>query len=411
MKTIPFAAILVCTCILFSCQNRTDKNIAESQILAFAENPLAGKIISKPEEIVIDLKNNREQLLDEFIDSLSFIKLETRDDNLIGVISQIVFADSLIFIVDNTKARAIFVFDRQGRFKNKIGNIGNGPGEYVSIKNIAIVPDKNQIAVFDGQKETVLYYHYSGEYIHSERNQFGVNYLEFLSSGYKVFDVSGMSLGNAVLNEYRDSTLIVTNTDNEIMYGACRDFYKEGKFNYVMHPALKRFGDEIYYSPNFSNMIYRVGDSCLTALYHIDIKGGMPPLNDNITSEIFSEYTKRYAYFNGIMIELKDYTYINLFGTQNPGTFVIYSHAKKRVVYYSKSESNNPAFIFFALGTPKARYQDNTIVVDIPAYTVNAWKAELYRNVNNREVLDKLYEGLDEDDNHVLFFYQLKNDL
>jgi len=404
--------ILLCISLFFACQKKTDKtekNTVGEQSLTFAKNSLAGKIISKPEEIFIDLKKGNWQLLDEFIDSVSFIKLETRTDNLIGEISQIIFADSLIFIVDNEIAKSIFVFDMKGHYKYKIGNIGNGPGEYVSIKNITIVPDKNQIAVFDGPKNSIHYFNFNGSFLYSERTSFYVNYLEYLPSGFKASDVTSMSFGNAALEEYRNNTLIVTDTNNIIMYGACHDFYKEGKFNQVMLHSLYNFGNTVYYSPNFSNMIYQVGDSYLTAKYHINIKGGMPPITDDITSDIFDEYSRRYAFFNGEMVEMKDFTYISLFTPQgNP--FVIYSHTKKRV-YYCRFESMNPAFIFITFPSLKTRYQENTIIASVSAHLVFANKNNLYNNGRARWILDDLYNGLNEDDNPVLFFYHIKNGL
>jgi hypothetical protein len=410
MKTILFTTIFICLSLFFFFIFKTDKANAawKSPALTFAENSLAGKIRSEPEEIVIDLKNGKKQLLDDFIDSVTYVKLETRDDNLIGTISQILFADSLLLIIDNENAKSIYIFDRQGHYKNRIGRIGNGPGEYVSIQNVSIVSNKNQIAVFDGWKKTIHFFNFNGNYLYSERMLFDAGYLEHLPSGYKVFDVTSMSLSNAILKEYRYNTLVVTNTNNEVMYGACQDFYNYDTFHYVMLHTLYRFGENVYYSPNFSNMIYQVGDSCLTAKYHINIKGGMPPLTDDITGDIFNEYSHRYAYFNGGMVEMKDFTYINLFTPQGTAS-VIYAHTKKQV-YYTKPESMNPLFIFFTYADSQGMYQENTIITNVSAFIVNANKENLYKNIRH-SVLDDLYKGLNEDDNPVLFFYHLKNNL
>jgi hypothetical protein len=39
------------------------------------------------------------------------------------------------------------------------------------------------------------------------------------------------------------------------------------------------------------------------------------------------------------------------------------------------------------------------------------WKEELYKRETYKELLDDLYEGLNEDSNPVLFFYHLKKDI
>jgi hypothetical protein len=310
-------------------------------------------------------------------------------------------------------AKTIFVFDRKGRFKNRIGRIGNGPGEYISINNIDIIQNNNQIAVYDNWKKTIHFYKINGEYLHSERNQFDVANVMFLPSGYRVFYVTGMSPGNANLNEYRDNTLIVSNTKNEVMYGACTDFYTAGKFHMVMNLPLRKVGENVYYSPNFSNMIYQVGDSCLTAKYFINIKGGMPPLTKDITDAVFRDLCEKHVFFNGDILVMKDVTFISFFapkGSPNISPFVFYSHANKQV-YYTKDESMNPLFIFMIWADTKAMYQENTVVVDAIPYRIIANKLHLYYDKKYYPLLDELFEGLQDDDNPVLFFYKLKTNL
>ena len=100
MKNILFTFILLFIFFLVACKKKPDNNIPERKELTFVNNPFAGKIISEPEEIIIDLKNGKKQLIDDFIESVSYVKLETTNYNLIGKISQILITDSLLIIVD-----------------------------------------------------------------------------------------------------------------------------------------------------------------------------------------------------------------------------------------------------------------------------------------------------------------------
>ena len=58
------------------------------------------------------------------------IILETREDCLIGRIESLQVFDERIYILDSRKAKSLFVFDMEGKFIQKIGSYGNGPGEY-----------------------------------------------------------------------------------------------------------------------------------------------------------------------------------------------------------------------------------------------------------------------------------------
>jgi hypothetical protein len=54
------------------------------------------------------------------------------------------------------------------------------------------------------------------------------------------------------------------------------------------------------YTPCLSNIIYQVTDSRVIPKYYINIaRNGMPPINNQITDEIFDEYRKKYFRFNG----------------------------------------------------------------------------------------------------------------
>jgi hypothetical protein len=311
-------------------------------------------------------------------------------------------------------AKTIFVFDRKGRFKNRIGRIGNGPGEYVSLYNVAIVAGINQIAVFDKWKNSIHFFNINGNFIRSEQNLISsATHMEYLPSGYRVFDVTSLGSYNAYLNEYQNNTLVVTNTVNEVMYGACTDFYTPGQFQYVMNLPLRKFGENVYYSPNFSNLIYQVGDSCLTAKYHINIKDGMPPFTKDITNAKFKDLTNKYTYFSGDILEMKDMTFIKLSSPiENPISrpIVFYSHANKQV-YYTKEEYINPLYDFVKYADTKAMYNENTIVVDVNAYRVRVHKLVLFMNEKSIPQLDELSDSLLDDDNPVLFFYKLKTNL
>jgi hypothetical protein len=358
--------------------------------------------ISAEEEIIIDAKNSKQLTFDSLIQTMNFIKLETTEDNLIGKISQILFTDSLIIIVDGRLSRSIQVFAIDGAFKYRIGAIGAGPDEYINLTNVCLVPQANQLSVLDGPQKKILYYTLEGKYVSSERTPFMLYYFEYLESGSKAFEVSNMR--DPMVGQYKNCPLIVTDIKNNILYGACHDYSSE-KFNFTMNRPLRKIQKDVYFSPNFTNNIFLVQDTSVTAKYHINIKeNGMPPLNSDITNELFEEYCKKYFYFNGDFIELADYTYVNIL-TPWGNQCAVYSH-EKRETYLSLGSGNHP-FYTFLNDSPKARFKENTIVIDVDAYDLITQKEYLYKGGKFKVLLDSLFENITEDSNPVLFFYNL----
>jgi hypothetical protein len=194
------------------------------------------------------------------------------------------------------------------------------------------------------------------------------------------------------------------------MYGTCREFREEGRFTYIMNVTLSKFGDNVYHSPAFSNIIYQVGDSCLTAKYHIKIAGGMPPLNNDITDKTFKELSDRYPFFNGDILEMKDFTWIKLFNPETISSQMLYSHASKQV-YYLKEGSINPLYVFFTSANYHALYEENTVVVSVNPYVIATNWMQLYKNEKYFPIMNRLVEGVNVDDNPILFFYKLKDNI
>jgi hypothetical protein len=211
--------------------------------------------------------------------------------------------------------------------------------------------------------------------------------------------------------KYQDNVLLVTDNKNNIIYGACHDFYSE-KFKFIVQRPLRKFGEEVYYSPSWKDTIFLVTDTSVCAKYYINILwNGMPKINKNITNEIFDTYREKYLRFGGDYIELKDLTFMNITSpVGNP--YIIYSHKTKKT-YLNLDEAYNPFYAFLNnYHSPVARYKDNAIVFDIQAYQVLASKKSFYDNRKPyKEALDIFYENINEDDNPILFLYYLNTNL
>ena len=78
-------------------------------------------------DIAVDMAKIEDHVyVQDIIDSIRYVMLETTDECLIGNISELYVDGRFIFVVDNTIYESVFVFDENGRFLNKIGRLGRG---------------------------------------------------------------------------------------------------------------------------------------------------------------------------------------------------------------------------------------------------------------------------------------------
>ena len=67
-----------------------------------------------------------------FVDSLSYIPLETKDDCLIREITDAILTNQYIFILD-TPQQSVWIYSTKGKFIRSLHHQGNGPGEYINL--------------------------------------------------------------------------------------------------------------------------------------------------------------------------------------------------------------------------------------------------------------------------------------
>src|SRR5690606_26101942 len=74
---------------------------------------------------------------EDFFSKAAYIPLETSANSMIGNISRLCYFRDQFFILDK-KGNSILIFDKKGKFLDKIEAIGKGPGEYISLMDFAI---------------------------------------------------------------------------------------------------------------------------------------------------------------------------------------------------------------------------------------------------------------------------------
>jgi hypothetical protein len=136
LKALIVIAFFLSQLILFSCESEQS-----------AEN-------------VIKMSNAQIQALymSDYFESIEYIPLETKDDCLIGIDPVFYFTADFIIAISPRRERSCHLFDRHtGKFIRKIGNVGNGPRDYLEILSGSIVNEQKKTISF-GRGDRLIEY-------------------------------------------------------------------------------------------------------------------------------------------------------------------------------------------------------------------------------------------------------------
>ena len=101
-------------------------------------------------------------LLSESAEKLEIVPLEMTDQSMLGEIRRIQVTDHNIWI-DHGREFYIYRFSRTGKFLNRIGSIGQGPGEYVNYLTFLVDEDKKEVYII-ANTNGVLAYDFEGNF-------------------------------------------------------------------------------------------------------------------------------------------------------------------------------------------------------------------------------------------------------
>ena len=101
-------------------------------------------------------------LLSEAAEKLEIVPLEMTDESVLSDITEMQVTDHNIWI-DHGREFYIYRFSRTGKFLNKIGSIGQGPGEYTTYSTFLVDEDKKEVYII-ANTNGVLAYDFEGSF-------------------------------------------------------------------------------------------------------------------------------------------------------------------------------------------------------------------------------------------------------
>jgi len=130
-------------------------------VIFFGCKPEGKKTFVNPDLITIKIDSLKQ--IDELkLDKIIYIPLETTERCLIGDITKIMFHNNYFYIADFIYSKAVYVFDLDGKFVNRIGIYGKGPGEVIEPRDFDLDEEGN-IYLYDNMSKKIVLYSVKGE--------------------------------------------------------------------------------------------------------------------------------------------------------------------------------------------------------------------------------------------------------
>ncbi|MEG0456489.1 MAG: 6-bladed beta-propeller, partial [Bacteroides sp.] len=115
---------------------------------------------NKTEEATVDFGNLKPTNASSLMADYSYVALESPEGALFGNMNQIEIYNDKIYILDNNKSNALYVFTTDGKYITKLEGVGDGPGEFISPHSFWI--DRSGfIFILDRQLNRLLKYQLS----------------------------------------------------------------------------------------------------------------------------------------------------------------------------------------------------------------------------------------------------------
>ena len=173
-----------------------------------------------------------------------FIILDDDEDAIFSDLSKVMCDGERIFILDGNLS-TIHVFSMSGKQLGKIDNIGQGPGEYVRLRDFDV--KDNKIYLYDDMNRRILCYNLSDyKYEESVQTSFFARAFSLLENGNILF---------VLPKDQGHKQVVVTDPNCNIM-SEYIDFEEDDLDNQTRYSLLQKTGRGLVYSKPLQNDVY-----------------------------------------------------------------------------------------------------------------------------------------------------------
>ena len=366
-----------------------------------------GGVVDNGAETILYDENNAETLqLKDVVELTKVIRLEDSGPNsMVGHIDELLCVNGVFVVVDKYESRRILTFDINGKFISKISALGNGPHEYISVRDVCITPQGN-IGIVDTQKRRILEFTVDGKYISEIPISCMPAYVEFLNNDTLVLNVSCNT--NNEDKHINESEIIITDRNmNSIGYFGEDMLYKTERSDYAMiMQQVYKYGGSVYCTLLEDNVIYQVTGKTMKPKYNLKmVPDDLIPMWDKKAHnrDDFMIWFYKQPHFYSFM-EFEDYTLLSYSREGDVIPRLLYDHKKKQTFALEESDDEPLFSYYFGLN---AVMDDGHSIVTWNTASMVKYREEHGSEIDN-DLLREACKDLTEESNPLLFVFTLK---
>jgi len=202
----------------------------------------------------------------DVFEQVSFVKLETLENSVIGRIDKIVATEDKFVILDASMAKTVLVFDHNGKFLNRIGTNGNGPQEYDSPSDIVYNKYEDELLVLCHNKKTILRFTLDGVFVGQIMFEWWVNSIFVTGEDSYLLYFNNYIQPNQKKNDYN---IAIINKEGAVVNNFLPFEEETGELS-PPKPIFSFYNDEVIFAPYYATAIYTLANQTLTPKYYLN---------------------------------------------------------------------------------------------------------------------------------------------
>lgn len=196
--------------------------------------------------------------------SMTVQKLEENEKYPIGHIDKLLVDDKKIYILDKSKAKALFIYNRKGKFLHIINQTGGGPGEFTSPQDFDIDKKTGNIIIMDMNASKFIFYSPQGEYIKEFK-------YDFMAVHFTLDDENNILTDNGNIPSGESPCYLKKmDTDGNVRGSLFPVDPSTVGITFNPREPLQKFNQKMYFLPTLSNCIYVLEKETPKLIYEID---------------------------------------------------------------------------------------------------------------------------------------------
>ena len=392
MRNIIFYLILVISFLLYGCKEKPQKNSTET-----------------PSTIKLDFKKEQKSIHDiDLIKDVDIINLDC-DEVIIGEIDKVIKYDNIIYLMDKTKNKSIYLYNTKGEFLRSISNYGQGPEEYIQLTDMFIDPINSTLNIVSKSDKKLFIYNLSGDkLLKIEKTPKSFISMEKMNKSYLAY------MGNYSEDFNQPYNLWLLNRNLEIT----NHFFKIDKMlestTHSSFVPFSKYKDMYYYiSPN-EFYVYSISDKEVNTKYTFDVGDLKWPKDIDIDKLSEKElFMLNHNYISGFFnFQETEKHLIVYFIYQGQSLMGVYDKEKNEANIVTLDGYSEK--YFFGFGHVIGFDEKTIYTLNEASHIYRMWKGkDEYNNFEEKyptqiENLRKKFDTIREDGNPFLIMYSIK---